>query len=124
MVIPEGRDITGIKQTEAALRDTQERYTWLAEAAFDGIGVFENGVLVEANDRFARMMGYEILEILGKNNLELVTPESADLIRNRQCSSGEVLYEVVGKRKDGSTFPAEVHGVQVPADGKLVRVAA
>ena len=54
MLIPEGRDITGIKQTEAALRETQERYARLAEAAFDGIGVFEDGVLVEANDASRR----------------------------------------------------------------------
>ena len=123
MLIPEGRDITGMKQTEAALRDTQERYARLAEAAFDGIGVFEDDVLVEANERFARMMGYEMLEILGKKNLELATPESADLILN-QHGSGEIFYEAVGKRKDGSTFPAEVHGVQVPAHGRLMQVAA
>ena len=124
MLIPEGRDISGIKQTEAALRETQERYAQLAEAAFDGIGVFEDGVLVEANERFAKMMGYDMLEILGKRNLELATPESADLILNQQGSSGEIFYELVGKRKDGSTFPAEVHGVQVSAHGKIVRVAA
>jgi len=124
MLIPEGRDITGIKQTEAALRETQERYVRLAEAAFDGIAVFEDGVLVEANERFARMMGYEMLEILGKKNLELATPQSADLILSQQRSSGEIFHELVGKRKDGSTFPAEVHGVQVPSHGKLIRVAA
>jgi PAS domain S-box-containing protein len=124
MLIPEGRDITGIRQTEAALRETQERYARLAEAAFDGIGVFEDGVLVEANERFARMMGYEMLEILGKRNVELAASESADLILNQQLSSGEILCELVGKRKDGSTFPAEVHGVQVQSHGKFVRVAA
>ena len=124
MLIPEGRDITGIKQTEAALRETRERYARLAEAAFDGIGVFEDGVLVEANERFAKMMGYEMPEILGKRNLDLAAPESADLILNQQRLSGEIFYELVGKRKDGSTFPAEVHGVQVPAHGRLVRVTA
>ena len=124
MLIPEGRDITDIKQTEAALRETQERYARLAEAAFDGIGVFEDGVLVEANERFAKMMGYEMPEILGKRNLDLAAPESADLIVNQQRLSGEIFYELVCKRKDGSTFPAEVHGVQVPARGKFVRVAA
>ena len=92
MLIPEGRDITGIKQTEAALRETQERYARLAEAAFDGIGVFEDGVLVEANERFAKMMGYEMLEILGKRNLDLAAPESADLILNQQrLSWGNIL---------------------------------
>jgi PAS domain S-box-containing protein len=124
MLIPEGRDISGIKQTEAALRETQERYARLAEAAFDGIGVFEDGVLVEANERFARMMGYEMPEILGKRNLELAPPESADLILSQQRSSGEIFYEGVGLRKDGSTFPAEVHGIEVSSHGKLVRVAA
>jgi PAS domain S-box-containing protein len=124
MLIPEGRDITGIKQTEATLRETQERYARLAEAAFDGIGVFEDGVLVEANERFAKMMGYAMLEILGKRNVDLAAPESADLILEQQRSVGEILYELVGRRKDGSTFPAEVHGVQVTAHGKPVRVAA
>ena len=124
MLIPEGRDITGIKQTEAALRETQERYARLAEAAFDGIGVFEDGVLVEANERFAKMMGYEMPEILGKRALDLATPASADLILSQQRMAGEIFYEVTGRRKDGSTFPAEVHGVQVPGRGKFVRVAA
>ena len=124
MLIPEGRDITNIKQTEAALHETQERYARLAEAAFDGIGVFEDGVLVEANERFAKMMGYEMPEMLGKRNLDLAAPESADLIVNQQRLSGEIFYELVCKRKDGSKFPAEVHGVQVPAREKFVRVAA
>ncbi len=37
------------------------------------------------------MMGYGMAEILGKRNLDLAAPESADLIVNQQLSWGDVL---------------------------------
>jgi transcriptional regulator with PAS, ATPase and Fis domain len=36
----------------------------------------------------------------------------------------EELYEIVGLRKDGSKFPAEVRGKSIPYHGEMVRIAA
>ena len=44
-------------------------------------------------------MGYEMPEILGKRNLDLAAPESADLIVNQQRLSGEIFFEVSASEK-------------------------
>jgi len=43
-------DITARKQSEKALRESEQRFRTLAEATFEGITLTENGVIVDLND--------------------------------------------------------------------------
>jgi two-component system, cell cycle sensor histidine kinase and response regulator CckA len=116
------RDITERKRAEEELRESEERFRKLSEAANEGIAIHEQGRILEANQTLAEMYGYELPEVIGRHALEFAAPESHDRILYNILSGYERPYEVVGLRKDGTTFPIELHGKAIPYRGRLVRV--
>ena len=59
-------DITGRRQIEEDLRESEERYRLLVESMYDGLGIQdENRVLIYANRRLCEMLDYSERELLG-----------------------------------------------------------
>jgi PAS domain S-box-containing protein len=112
------------KQAEVALKNSEARFRRLSEATFEGILVQDCGRILDVNQVLATMFGYEVSELIGKHCLEipLTTPEFLELMRKIFLSGDENFYEVVGLRKDGSTFGIEVQGKDMPEEGQLLRV--
>jgi PAS domain S-box-containing protein len=117
-------DITEHVQVEEALRESEERFRRLTEATFEGIGIADEGKVIEVNEQFVRMLGYEPAEMIGMSVMDLVAPESRDLVLKNITSGFEGPYEHLALRKDGSTFPVEVHARTLPYQGRMVRVTA
>ncbi|MFQ5912277.1 MAG: GAF domain-containing protein, partial [Nitrospinota bacterium] len=59
------RDITERKNAEKALRESEERFRRLSEAGFEGIGLTEDGRILDVNEKLARMLGYEPNDLIG-----------------------------------------------------------
>ncbi|MHC4952106.1 MAG: PAS domain S-box protein, partial [Planctomycetota bacterium] len=73
----------------AVVRDvtaSQARFERLAEASFEGILIHEKGVIIESNQQFADMIGYSLEELKGFNGLDLFTPESQEMAREKIAS--------------------------------------
>jgi PAS domain S-box-containing protein len=117
-------DITDRKQAEEALRESEQRFQGLVEATFEGIAILERGKIINANQSFARMFGYELSEVIGMSAQDLVIPESLALVRENTRTGYERPYEVVGIRKDQTTFPLEVVAKQSTYQGREVQVSA
>jgi len=115
-------DITQRKRAEETLRESEERFRQLSEAANEGIAIHEGGRILEANQALAAMYGYELADVLGKHASELTAPESRELVLHNIRSGYEKPYEALGLRKEGTTFAVEIHGKAVPYRGRLVRV--
>ena len=115
---------TRVVQRGLRLREGEARFRGLSEATFEGIALHEEGKILDANQALASMFGYESSEMIGKTAAELSTPESHKIIYRNIQSGNERPYEVVGLKKDGSTFPIEVIGRAVPYRGRTVRVTA
>jgi PAS domain S-box-containing protein len=113
---------TAVRRAEGAFRESEERFRLLSEAAFEAIALHEKGVILDGNGAFARMFGYDLAELIGKNVLDLAAPQSRELVLKHVRSGREAPYEAEGLRKDGSTFWAELSGTSVPYHGKMVRV--
>jgi PAS domain S-box-containing protein len=112
------------KQAEAALKASEEHYARLADAAFEGLVLSENGVIVDANARLAEMLGYAREELIGLAIERIVAPESRDLVRRRIQTGYSISYEHLVRRKDGGIFPVEVRARHVQYQGRPVRVTA
>ena len=117
-------DITERKRTEQALLESEERYRTLSESAFEGIIISVSGKLVMANQAFAEMFGYDSHETIGLSPVEMTTPESADIIMKNIQFGHEKPYDVIGVRKDGSTFNMEIIGKDCLFKSRKARVAA
>jgi len=106
------------------LHEAEERFRSLSEAAFEGIAITEGGKLLEVNDPFAAMFGYEPQEMIGIDALEIIASESQNLVRRNIASGHGELYQAVGMKKDGSRFDLEVHGKTSTYRDRGVRVTA
>lgn len=118
------RDDTERKKIEEALKTSEERFRRLSEAAFEGIVIHEQGKIIEMNLTLAHMFGYEPKELIGKIGFPLLTPESQKEVQKRIATGSEEPYQVVGIRKDGTTFPIEIHAKTTQWKGRTVRVGA
>ncbi len=119
------RDITVQRQAENALRESEARLRYLSDAAFEGICVSQNGVVLDANLAFVSLFGYEAKDqMLGMTAGSVVLPEFLPLIAEKVAAGSEDSYEVACRRRDGTSFWAELRGRNILWDGLPARVAA
>jgi PAS domain S-box-containing protein len=102
-------DITERKQTDAALRESEERYRRTFELA--GSGVAHIGLdrkFIRVNRRLCEILGYPEHELIGMTGRQISHPEDLDVINKERARMDrrEVDHVRVEKRylrKDGST---------------------
>ncbi|MGA2333257.1 MAG: PAS domain S-box protein, partial [Syntrophales bacterium] len=104
-------DITERKQTEKALRESEERYRYLVKHAPTGIFEvdFTTRKLLSANDAMCQYTGYTREEFLSMGPMQLLTEESLKsfMQRHARVLAGEAVPDNVEyqiKRKNGSEF--------------------
>ena len=124
-------DITGQKQTEAALRDKETRLQAIVETAAEGIITLnEDGVIESFNQAAAQIFGYRPDEVIGQS-VALLMP---DLLRDQEPALADYLAtgikrvvgrgrELAGQRKDGSSVPLHVVVVEVWLAGERLFTA-
>lgn len=110
-------DITERKQAEEALRESETRLRAILDTAVDGIiTINENGLIESMNAAAERLFGYRADEMIGEN-VQLFMPwphrNRHDAYIANYVKTGEkkiigIGREVVGQRKDGSTFPLHI----------------
>ena len=109
-------------RAEEALWESFERFRGLAEAAFEGVGIAEQGKIIDANQQLAQMLGYEVKTLIGMDVMTCIAPASRDLVRERIQSRCEKPYEHLALRQDGTIFPVEARAKAVLYKGRSVRV--
>ena len=118
-----GIDISGRKQAEADRRTIEGRYRSLFEHAPDGILVADpGGHYLDVNASMCRMLGFARDDLIGMDATSIVVPEEFTRIEpaiDSILSKQEFHQEWRFRRKDGSTFPAEVFAVTMP-DGDIL----
>jgi len=106
------------------LGEREEHYRILTEAAFEGVAISENGRLLDVNDEILKMLGYEREEIIGHQIVDLVAPESRNIIAERiRTQTGDILeHRLV--RKDGSFILVEARSRTARLGERTVRMTA
>ena len=101
------------KQSEAALRESEEWLRVIFEASRDGILVEDDEQIVYINDAYARLVGYgNAEELIGQHISVVISDEDVErmLEFGRQRARNELptsIYEFRGKRKDGTQVDLE-----------------
>ncbi|MCP4724185.1 MAG: PAS domain S-box protein, partial [bacterium] len=124
-------DITKIKEDQEALQESEERFRSLIDATFEGIIVYDKGIIMDANNSAVRLFGYENPSIMtGRSILELVAEEVVDDIKEkvgRVTKDPDVeigAFETTAVKENGEKFYVEVYGRGLMQQGKRVRVIA
>jgi len=98
-------DIGERKRAEQALRESEERFRTLADAAFEGLLIHERGKILDANNAFARMFGFStVAELMGKDSLAIMslTAESRELVQRRLVAPCNEPLEISVHNADGT----------------------
>jgi len=116
------RDVSERKHAEKRLRERDEQYRSIFEATSDGIIINDlDGVVVEANPAACAMHGYTREEFIGLHRTAYVHPDYHDALPGyieTIAANGSVHARGVNTRKDGCSFPVEIHGSEFVYWGK------
>jgi PAS domain S-box-containing protein len=119
------------RETQRALRESMSRLTAVVETAVDGF------ILIDATARILlfnpaceKLFGYRAEEVMNKNVKLLMPPQYSlqhddyvnNFLRTNERKIIGIGREVVGRRKDGSTFPIDLSVGEAKQDGEVIFV--
>jgi PAS domain S-box-containing protein len=115
-------DITERKQTEEALKESEEKYRKLVERADDGIVIVQDDYYVFANQRMAEMLDYSVEELVGQHHLRFFPPDKAPAIekRHKERMAGiqrETSIETIMIQRKGTEIEVEALGSYITYRG-------
>lgn len=121
-------DVTERKHAEEELKNEALRRRMLMQASQDGIAIHnQQHQVVEANARFAEMLGYTPEEILTLHtwDFEAMLTKAEILAYFTDISKASTIIETRHRRKDGTTFDVEVSigGTLVGGEAMLFTVS-
>ena len=119
-------DVTARKQTEDALKASEEKYSTLVEKSGDGIIILDNRTVTFANQKMEEMTGYQGSELYGKIFTELIAPQYKQILdegyRTRQAGSvsSPASYELELLTKDGRKIPVDTKANRILLESRYI----
>ncbi len=102
--------------------ESERRYREIFEATSDGLVInAPDGTILEVNPALCRMHGYTRDELIGADLTIFIHPDSHHLLAEYLAAvRAEISFQTraLDLRKDGSTFPVEVHGARCTYGGQ------
>ncbi len=107
---------------EEAAKSSERKFKTLFQNAADPIYIADmEGRMIAANDQASRELGYsqDELLLLGVSDIDaLDQPDHGAKFFQMVCEYGKASFETIHKRKDGSSFIAEVNARLIDYDGQ------
>jgi len=115
-------DITGRKEIELSLKESEEKYKLLFENAVEGIAVLQQGKIKISNPMLRTILNASERELREKNILELIHREDREMVANlhRERIKGnkdQIIEEFRALRMDGAVRWIESKGIRIMWNG-------
>jgi len=124
-------DLTERERVERVLRESAARLGAVVDTAVDGVILIDaHGLIMKFNPACEKLFKYRLAEVIGQN-VRMLMPgpyrSEHDGYLTNYLTSGEkkiigIGREVVGQRKDGSTFPMDLSVGEAKQDGESIFV--
>ena len=121
-----GGEIERRAKNEIELQKSEKRWRGFSEAAFEGVLIYEDGLVKEVNSSLLSMFGKSSDFVVGTSGAQLVVPDYSDAVRDWIASGAEDPIELELQREDGTHFFAELNSRSESSkgDSSTVRVVA
>jgi PAS domain S-box-containing protein len=122
-------DITERKQTEEALRESENKYSTLVEHARDGVVIIQDDQIKFANRAVVEITGYSLEETIDTLFWERIFPESREVLAQslKPYHNGETtpppIYETKISCKNGVIKDIEVSAARINYQGRPATMA-
>ena len=114
-------DISKIKKTEKALRESEKRHRRIFNTITDAVLIIDmKGYIFQANPAASAIYGYENDEFIGLHASKLATPDfypELSMFMEELIKKGSFTGESINLRKDGNTFFTQARGVTIVLEG-------
>lgn len=118
-------DVTGHMETMQKLKESEQRFRFLSDVTFEAIITHNDGIIEDVNRAFEQLTGFSKQEAVGHSITEnLFDEHSIRQIQENMVKDHAEPYEILGTRKDGTRFWAEIEGRDVKREGKTIRIAS
>lgn len=112
-------NIGGVKATEKALRESEEKYRLLTRVSAEGIVMHRKGVIIDCNNKMLEITGYSRAELVGYNLIDMLSHrDSADMLRSVLKSGEEKGVVVILETNSGARVQTEVESKYVDHQGE------
>ena len=107
---------------KVAMDESDERFRIFMETTQEGVVIHDRFKILETNLAFTDIFGYKPADILGRDVLELIAPQSRDLIMDALLACDQSPLEVCGCKKDGAPVTVEFCSRIIPHGGNRVNL--
>ncbi|MXR21984.1 PAS domain S-box protein [Halobacterium bonnevillei] len=116
------RNAVGHTRESVQRERTEQWYRQLFEQRIIGVAISQDGEFVQANQKFADILGYDRSDVVGMTAMDVVAADDRDRVARalRKREDGEVdsiHYVVTAVRADGERVDLEVNGGRVDYGG-------
>lgn len=117
-------DISGRREAEEALAESEEKYRTLVEQATDGVVIVQDGLFKFVNPAMAELLGYDAPEeLIGNEFMPFVASEfkemAAEKHRNTMAGVGTpLIFEIDIFKRDGAKAPVELNTGMIQYEGR------
>ena len=115
-------DITEMVNTIKALKESEERFHVLHNASFGGVAIHDKGIILECNKALSDITGYTYDELIGMNQVDLISDETRETLIENVEAGFERPYTVTGVRNNGELYSLRLEAREIPYRGKDVQV--
>ncbi|MBT4045073.1 MAG: PAS domain S-box protein [Rhodospirillaceae bacterium] len=115
--------ISNSKAVSRRIQESEMRYRALSGLTGEGVAIHEAGIIVEANQAFADMFGYDRAELGGKPVSDLTSGKIVQQVMDRIARNENDEYESSGLHKDGHSFSVDIKSMPTVYLGRQMRVS-
>lgn len=117
-------DISALEEARQSLALSEARYRLLSEASFEGIGLAQNGTVLDANEQIAHILGVKREDLIGQPVTRNMKPTDKPTALKAFERGGDSSNEYEYLRPDGSRVIVEVRSKDLVHGGETLRISA